>query len=305
MEKKRSVAKYTSGYGTGDISLKSLVFYNLLFFIPMILLILLSSFIGTFLSRTFHTTIAITMEILMIFFTLILFAVIIPFIRRRESVIGVRYSLIGFLIVAVGLTLPSIVLEWDFSLLYIELPHIATYFLLTFIYCPEVLGMDIDISNWFKHFKQIMIIVVYCCIVLFYVSGFGWIFFNMAQADPGAFVYSIEKPLSYSMFLYFSIISFATIGYGDIIPVTTGARFLVCVEAIVGSIVNVIFIAILFVYVSNFQSFIRGVREEKKLIEIEGEEKLIKRKEEKILRTISPRKKKSGKAKRKTSKKKR
>jgi len=288
MEKKRSVSKHTSGYGTGEISLKNLAIYNFMFLVPIILLIMLSAFIGSSLSIKLHTTVAVTMEILMIFFTLILFAILIPFIRRNESVVGVRYALIGFLIVAVGLTLPSIVLEWDWSLLWIELPHIATYLLLTFIYCPEVLGMDIDISKWFQHFKQIMIIVIYISIVMFYVSGFGWIFFNMAQADPGAFAYSVEKPIEYSTFMYFSIISFATIGYGDITPVSTGARFLVCVEAIVGSIVNVIFIAILFVYVSNFQSFLRGLKEEEKMIK--KEEKLIAREEAAIKRFTKKRK---------------
>jgi hypothetical protein len=220
----------------------------------------------------------------MIFFTLILFSILIPIVRRRESVEGVRYSLIGFLIVAVGLTLPSIILEWDFSPLYIQFPHLATYILLTFIYCPEVLGMDIDISKWFQHFKQILIIIVYCSIVIFYVSGFAWVFYSMENADPAAFSHDANEEMGYPTFMYFSIISFATIGYGEILPVSPGARFLVCVEAIVGSIVNVIFIAILFVYVSNFQSFIRGVKEEEK--KIEEEERLIKKEEATILNKL-------------------
>lgn len=289
MQKKRLVA----GYGTGEISLKKLVFYNFIFFVPIALLIFFSFFLANYLSPVFNTSKSVTVQILMIFFTLILFAIIIPVIRRRESVEGVRYSLIGFFIVAIGLTLPSIILEWDFSPLYIQFPHLATYILLTFIYCPEVLGMDIDISKWFQHFKQILIVVVYCSIVIFYVAGFGWIFFGMADADPYAFSYSIEKDTEYPTFLYFSVISFTTIGYGDITPVSTGARFLVSVEAIMGSIVNVIFIAILFVYVSNFQSFIKGVKEEEK--KIEKEERLIQKEEEIILKKLSKKTRKKQK----------
>jgi len=150
------------------------------------------------------------------------------------------------------------------------------------------LGMDIDISKWFKHYKQLLIIGIYVSIVLLYVAGFGWIFYNMAVVDPGAFAYSLDKPVEYPTYLYFSIISFATIGYGDITPVSAGARFLVCVEAVIGSIVNVIFIAILFVYVSNFQAFLRGLKEEEKMIK--EEERLI-QKEEGVIKKIARKKK--------------
>jgi hypothetical protein len=288
MKKKGLISRYTSGYGTGEVSLKKLIFYNLFFFVPIMLLIILSLFIARYLAPVFQTTINVTVQIIMLFFTLILFFIIIPVIRRRESVIGVRYSLIGFIIVAIGLTLPSIILEWDWSLLFIELPHIATYILLTFIFCPEVLGMDIDISKWFQHFKQIFMVIVYCSIVFFYVAGFGGIFYNMAVADPGAFEYSIEKPVEYPRYLYFSIISFATIGYGDITPVSTGARFLVCVEALIGSIVNVVFIAILFVYVSNFQIFLRGLKKEEKMIK---KEEMLIQKEEAVIKKLAKKKK--------------
>jgi len=291
MQKKGLIA----GYGTGEISLKKMVFYNLLFFIPIAALIFFSLFIAKYLIPVLQTSRSVTAQILMIFFSLILFAIIIPIIRKRESVEGVRYALIGFLIVAVGLTLPSIILEWDFSPLYIQFPHLATYILLTFIYCPEVLGMDIDISKWFQHFKQILIIIVYCSIVIFYVAGFGWIFFSMANANPGAFSHTMGmgNAVEYPTYIYFSVVSFTTIGYGEILPVSTGARFLVSVEAIVGSIVNVIFIAILFVYVSNFQSFIKGVKEEE--AKIEKEERMIIKEEKAILKKINKAKQKKPK----------
>ncbi|MBN2111948.1 hypothetical protein JW707_02500 [Candidatus Woesearchaeota archaeon] len=265
--KKKEAARYTSGYGTGEITIKKLVFYNLLFFLPILAFIFLSRYLAGLLKSYFQTTAQITVQMLMIFFTLGLFFVIIPVIRKRENVLGVRYALIGFLIVAVGMTLPALVLRRDAGLLLLELPHIASYILLTFIYTPEVLGMDIDISKWFKHYKQILVILVYCSIVLLYITGFGWIYFNMAQVDPGAFSYSVNKPVEYPVYLYFSVISFATIGYGDITPVSTGARFLVCIEAMVGAIVNVIFIAILFVYISNFQAFIKELKKEETAIE--------------------------------------
>ena len=271
-EKKKEVRKFTEGYGTGEITLGKLVFYNLLFFVPLILLILISRLIARNVYTLFQTTPNIVAQVIMMFFTMGLFLVIIPFIRKRESVGGVRYSLIGFLIVSIFITIPSIILQKDFSILIVELPHIATYILLTFIYCPEVLGMDLDVSKWFKHYKQLLIIFIYCSILLLYVAGFGGIYHGMAKADPGAFSHATEKEMNYPLYFYFSTITFATIGYGDITPISTGARFLVCVEAIVGAIVNVIFIAILFLYISNFQAFARSIKEEQKELETEEKE---------------------------------
>jgi len=121
---------------------------------------------------------------------------------------------------------------------------------------------------------------VYVSILIFYTFGFGWIFFNIAASDPGSFLYAVEKPVTYSQFIYFSIITFATIGYGDITPVTSIARFLVGTEALIGAIVNVIFVAILFVYISNFQAFFREFKKEEATIG--KEEEMIKKEEKKV-----------------------
>lgn len=269
-KKKKEVSKFAEGYGTGEITLGKLVFYNILFFVPLVLFIIFSRFIAGKVYATFQTTPNIVTQVMMFFFTMALFLVIIPFIRNRESVAGVRYSLIGFLIVSVFITIPSIILQKDFGILIIELPHIATYVLLTFIYCPEVLGMDIDISKWFKHYKQLLIIFIYASIVLGYVFGFGYMFSMIETTNPSAFNYAFEKEVNYPTFVYYSTVTFTTIGYGDITPVATAARLIVGIEALIGVIVNVIFIAILFVYISNFQSFLKEMgKEEKEMKKLE------------------------------------
>ncbi|MDP7140947.1 MAG: potassium channel family protein [Candidatus Woesearchaeota archaeon] len=271
---------FSAGYGTGEITITKLILYNLLFIVPIVLSVMLSRLIAVRIHEKFETTVNIMVQVIMVFVTMIIFFFLIPFIRNRESVKGVRYSLIGFLIVAVGLTLPMLIIKRNPSLFFIEMPHLATYILLTFIYCPEVLGMDVDISKWFKQYKQLMVILVYVSILIFYTFGFGWIFFNIAASDPGAFSYAADKPIVYSQYIYFSIITFATIGYGDITPVTAIARFLVSTEALIGAIVNVIFVAILFVYISNFQAFFREFKKEEAIIG--KEEKMIKKEEKKV-----------------------
>lgn len=264
--KKKEVPTYAEGYGTGEISITKLIFYNLLFFIPIVAFLFLARLIAGYVNMQFHTTKMVASQVIMFFMTLAFFFLVIPFIRKRENVRGVRYALFGFLIVAVFLTLPALILQKNPNLLFMEMPHIASYILLTFIYSPEVLGMDIDISKWFKHYKQLLVIIIYCSIVLLYVAGFGWIYYNIALSDSNAFSYSNEENIDYPTYLYFSVISFTTIGYGDITPVSPAARFLVSTEAIIGAIVNVIFIAILFVYISNFQAFIKEIKKEEEAI---------------------------------------
>jgi hypothetical protein len=247
--------------------------------------------------KSLSITHLVAMQILMMGFTFVLFMVIIAIIRRRENIRGVRFSLFGFLIFGVALTLPALIIKRDPTLLYMEFIHIANYVLLTFIFCPEVLGMDVDISKWFRNYRQWTVILVYSAIIIFYILGFAYMFYGIAKSDPNSYNYSAPKPVTYSEFIYFSIVSFATIGYGDITPVNEGARFLVGVEAILGSIINVIFVAILFVYISNFQAFSKGIEKEEKDIKkeekmIKEEEKLIKEEEKYIKKIVKNKQKK-------------
>jgi len=279
-----------TGYGEGEISIKKFIFYNLLFIIPIFVFLKISDWIADYILKPLNTTHLVAMQILMMGFTFLLFMVIIAIIRRRENIRGVRYSLFGFLIFGIALTLPSLIIQRNPSLLYMEFIHIAHYILLTFIFCPEVLGMDVDISKWFRNYRQWTVIFVYTSIIMFYMLGFAFLFYSIAKADPAAFNYSAPKPITYSHFIYFSIVSFATIGYGDITPVNEAARFLIGVEAIIGSIINVIFVAILFVYISNFQAFSKDMRKEEQMIK--EEEKLMKEEEKYIKKAVKNKPKK-------------
>lgn len=71
-----------------------------------------------------------------------------------------------------------------------------------------------------------------------------------------SFKFSNEKsdelvPVDYSTFLYFSRITFFTIGYGDIIPTDYETQNLVGLEALTAHILSVIFIPILFIVVQE------------------------------------------------------
>ncbi|MFC1732475.1 potassium channel family protein [candidate division KSB1 bacterium] len=262
-----------------DISILKLVNYALLFFIPLLLSLVISILLSKPVGNYLQVSAKVAVEIMMIGFTLIVFFFIIPFLRKRESIHGIRFALIAFLLVGVGFTLPSLI-AGDYSLLLDFLIYFGSYVLLTFIFAPEVLGMSGNVADWFNHYKQLLILLVYVSIVLFYVVGFGVIYHDIANdpTHPTPFQYSYEMDKSYSTFVYYSIITFATVGYGEIIPVSPAARLVVSFEVVLGMVINVVFIAILFVFISNAHQFY-GKKEVEKIAE---EEKVIEEKEEKI-----------------------
>lgn len=272
-----------------DISLLKLINYMLLFFIPLLLSLVVSMYFSRPVGRYLQVSPRVAVEIMMIGFTLLIFFFIIPFLRKRESIKGIRFALIAFLIVGFGFTIPS-VLAGNYSLLLSLFIYYGSYVLLTFIFVPEVLGMSGDVAEWFNHYRQLLILLVYTAIVIFYVVGFGVIYHDIAvdKTHPNPFQYAYETELNYGTFIYYSIITFATVGYGEIIPVSPAARFVAAFETMLGLVINVVFIAILFVFISNAQQFYRKKEEEKiegvekKEIEIEKEEKKIEREERKV-----------------------
>jgi len=220
----------------------------------------LSIFLSKWVNDSFGYSTIITVRVMMIFFTFLVFLFVIPYIRKRENISGIRSALVGFIIVALVMALPYLIFRKDISVLLSQLTYLGSYILLTFIFSPEVLGMDVDLRSYFKHFKQLIVLGVYLSIILCYVLGFATIYHSMHQENPQSF--DMEGGGSYVTFAYFSAITFTTIGYGDISPLSLGARFVVSIQAIMGTVINVIFIAILFIYISNFENWFQKEEEE-------------------------------------------
>lgn len=64
--------------------------------------------------------------------------------------------------------------------------------------------------------------------VVTFIVGFASAYLDISLDDPRSF--STGAPLSPVSALYFSIVTFATVGYGDIAPLKDTARILVCIE---------------------------------------------------------------------------
>ena len=61
---------------------------------------------------------------------------------------------------------------------------------------------------------------------------FALIFAEMEQNNSGCF--RMEGSSEFSDFIYFSIVTLSTLGYGDIVPVSAQARALVSLEVLLG-----------------------------------------------------------------------
>lgn len=81
---------------------------------------------------------------------------------------------------------------------------------------------------------------LYGAISVYMLIGNAWhaIYLVIYSFQPNAFVigaaHNIDGVVSWSELLYFSFITLTTLGYGDIVPVTSSARSFAMLEAIIG-----------------------------------------------------------------------
>lgn len=276
-----ALSHFGSDESKQDISLLKLVNYNLLFFIPILISLVLALFIGKKYHDFFEASAAVTARILMVYFTIIVFFFIVPFIRKREKLAGVRYSILAFFLVGTGVTLPSMI-KGDFSLFSNLLIYFGSYILITFFMSPDVLGIEKNIKLWFKHHKQLNIIAVFLTITLLYIFGFASMYYAI-YSDPTntkTFAFGADKEVSYGTFVYYSVVTFATVGYGDITPISTAARLTAGTHILLSTVVNVLFIAIILVFVSSAQAMSEEAEAKEVIAEVEQKEKKDIRKED-------------------------
>ncbi|MFH1063570.1 MAG: potassium channel family protein [Candidatus Woesearchaeota archaeon] len=268
-----------------DISLLKLINYIAIFFIPVLVFAAVALKMSAVYADYFEASAGVTAQIFMVPFMIIVFFFFIPYIRDREKIQGIRFSVVALTIIGVGIAFPSALKgNWDPMLM---IPtYLASYILLTFIFCPEVLGIERNLRDWFKHKKQLSIIAIYLSIVLLYVIGFGGMFYDIYKdpANPDAFQFSVDKEPTLASFIYYSMVSYTSTGYGEILPVSTAARLVFFMEGLMALIINVLFIALLLVFISNAE-FLSQQAEEKQIAkEFKKEEEEIKKEEHEIIK---------------------
>jgi hypothetical protein len=77
------------------------------------------------------------------------------------------------------------------------------------------------------------------------------LYFRATHADPNAFNDPINHPLSKIDAIYFAVVTFATIGYGDIAPTSQTMRLLVTVNIIVNFVMVAAILTLLIALVAS------------------------------------------------------
>ncbi|KAE8762080.1 two pore domain potassium channel family protein, partial [Georgenia thermotolerans] len=79
-------------------------------------------------------------------------------------------------------------------------------------------------------YPRLRALEVVATVVPFFLTLFSGIYSAMSQSDPAAF----SEPLGRLDALYFAITTFATVGFGDIVARTEGARLVVTLQMVGG-----------------------------------------------------------------------
>jgi hypothetical protein len=72
---------------------------------------------------------------------------------------------------------------------------------------------------------------------------FGVSFWLLDQLSPGSLAMASEGPISLNRAVYFSFVTIATLGYGDIAPASDVAGGIAVVEAVIGQFYLVVLVA--------------------------------------------------------------
>jgi len=108
--------------------------------------------------------------------------------------------------------------------------------------------------------------VIFAAISVYLLIGivFGTVFSWVAYANPEAFTPMQAVGAGDSSLFYYSFVTLTTLGFGDIVPVSEGARALTAVEALVGQIYLVVLIArLVAMHIARRQSEAAAIEAEK------------------------------------------
>ena len=104
----------------------------------------------------------------------------------------------------------------------------------------------INIVNFIRKEKEVTLEVIYAAVVVYLLMAMLWsnIYQLLETLSPGSFSMPEGQMKSDRLlFLYFSIVTITTLGYGDITPLTDRAGGLAAIEAFSGQIYLVVLVA--------------------------------------------------------------
>jgi hypothetical protein len=149
-----------------------------------------------------------------------------------------------YAIAAILLIVPSLLLQWTYFFYetrdLLLASRLASLFVMVFVLL--VLLRDVIRAK-----TPVPKNIIWGAIAVYLLLGMTWsTFYSIIEIlTPGSFAYTLnpEMILGASDFLYFSFVTIATLGYGDIVPMTAQARSFAILEAITGALYLAILIS--------------------------------------------------------------
>ncbi|MBW2059379.1 MAG: two pore domain potassium channel family protein [Deltaproteobacteria bacterium] len=188
-------------------------------------------------------------KFLFLFMSLMLYFVVRPFIEEYAEIgvlLDIFLSLILFsAIYAVSKKRRPLVIG-----LLIGLPPFIGLWLTHFVESPSLILMEDGFMVLFFGYTTVMFlsyvfrqdevtfdtIMGAACVYFFIGLMWGFAFAMMESLLPGSFRFGEGQAVGGSNLIYYSFVTQTTLGYGDITPVTTPARSLSVLEAVIGQL---------------------------------------------------------------------
>jgi voltage-gated potassium channel len=145
---------------------------------------------------------------------------------------------------AMTVLLPVLTLYWAGIYSIIPFDRIGSYILLSIYLCLLVYFFITELMQTTKVTLQVLVatLCLYLIIGLFWGSLYALMFEIVPKAYTGTLL-EITPGHKYTIFVYFSMVTLTTLGYGDITPQTQGAASLCQIEAIIGQFFTAVVIA--------------------------------------------------------------
>ena len=165
-----------------------------------------------------------------IFFSIVLLSAIHAVSQKRST-----------FIIALVLAVPAFLLDWSSYIM--DVPSLADVSrILSALFTAYVL---IFILSFILRQKEVTADVLMAAVCGYFFLGLMWafVFLFLEAVQPGSFQMAQGQSADAGQFLYFSFVTMTTLGYGDMTPISSGARSLAVLSAVMGQLYLAVTIA--------------------------------------------------------------
>jgi hypothetical protein len=186
------------------------------------------------------------------------------YLRHKKDIFYVRRFLVVYFIIYFGIVFIILAflqgnVVYFFSTLGNSFILFSAYTLIIFILSPEILGVlgtGGNIRKLFLSGQHVRLILIYLFIAVMQVTGFSLLDYaiQLYSTEGGALAYNGFPgggTGTWFDFFYFSMITFVTIGYGDIHPALPVAELSSTIQALLSHVISILFLAVLLLYLSS------------------------------------------------------